>query len=59
MPSLRKMTTNDKMATTGQTKSPMQDEHEHSPNELPEKGATAHEETTHEAAERGHVATDQ
>jgi len=53
------MVTNDKMATTDQTESPMQEYHKHSTNEVSEKGATAHEETTHEAAEHGHVATDQ
>jgi hypothetical protein len=53
------MTTNDKMAATGQTESPTEEDHEHSTNGLPEKGVTVHEETTHEAAERGHAATDQ
>ena len=37
----------------------MQEDHKHSTNGLPEKGATAHEETTHDAAEHGHTATDQ
>lgn len=47
------------MAAMVQAESPTQQDHEHSKNELPEKGPIVHEETTHEAAERGHVATDQ
>lgn len=44
------------MATNDQAKSPTHEEHES--NGLPEKGGTAQEESAHQAAERGHVATD-
>lgn len=47
------------MAATVQTEIPLKQDHENSHNGLPEKGAIAHQETAHEAAERGHVATDQ
>lgn len=49
------MTTNGKIDSSTQQK-----DHEHSSKDGPEeKEAVVHEETTHEAAERGHVATDQ
>ena len=42
--------------TNGQADSPPHDEEVS--NGLGEKGVSVHEETAHEAAERGHVATD-
>jgi hypothetical protein len=44
------------MATNDQAESPTREERDS--NGVPEKGATVQEETAHEAAERGHVATD-
>lgn len=44
------------MADHEKPESPARDEH--SSNGFPEKGVTGEEETAHEAAERGHVATD-
>jgi hypothetical protein len=44
------------METHAKTESPVRDEH--SSNGVPEKGVSYQEETFHEAAERGHVATD-